>query len=422
MRNIQSFAGRGPAEGTFMLCSASSPPKLLTLILLTGLSVLSLNMFLPSLSNMAADFQADYALVALSIAGYLASTAILMLVMGPLSDRYGRRPVMLIAVAVFTLASLACTLTDDIRLFLVFRILQGTIIAGWSLSLAAIRDTATPQEAASRIGYVSMAMAVAPMLGPLVGGALDELFGWRSNFIAFTAMGLAAFILCWLDFGETNRSRADTFAEQFKSYPELFRSRRYWGYALCMAFSTGSFYAFLAGAPLVAITLLGLSPAELGFYMGTITAGFALGSFLSGRLAARRALTTMMIAGRLVACGGLVAGLLLFVFGVEHVLSLFGATIFAGLGNGLTTPSSNAGALSVRPKLAGSASGLAGALTVGGGALVTTITAAIVTETSGAFALLGMMLACAALALLAALSVWAIDRREGPAAASGQQP
>lgn len=390
-----------------------------TLILLTGLSVLSLNMFLPSLSNMAADFQVDYSLVSLSIAGYLAITAVLQVIMGPLSDRFGRRPVLLAGLAIFTLASLGCALTTNIWVFLAFRVLQGAVISGWALSLAVIRDTAPAQEAVSRIGYVSMAMAVAPMLGPMLGGALDELFGWRASFVAYTGFGVAALGLCWVDLGETNKTPSETFAKQLQTYPELFRSRRYWGYALCMAFSTGAFYAFLAGAPLVAVAMLGLSPAALGFYMGTITAGFGLGSFVSGRWAKRFPLTTLMLCGRIVACAGLVAGLVLVLAGLVNEISLFGATVFVGLGNGLTMPSCNAGAMSVRPKLAGSASGLAGALTVGSGAVLTSITGAIVTEENGAYALLGMMLFSTLMALAAALYVLRIDRREGLAKFAG---
>ncbi len=180
-------------------------------------------------------------------------------------------------------------------------------------------------------------------------------------------------------------------------------------------FSVGAFYIFITGVPLVAETILELSPAALGFYMGTITAGFALGSFLSGRYANRYPLTTMMIAGRVVACVGLMVGLTLFLAGLVNVFSLFGATVFAGLGNGLTMPSANAGALSVRPRLAGSASGLKGALTVGGGAVLTTIAGVILTEGGGPYQLLGMMLFCSVVALLAALDVQRISRRKGRA-------
>ena len=158
-----------------------------------------------------------------------------------------------------------------------------------------------------------------------------------------------------------------TLKKQSRVYPELVRSRRFWGYALCIAFSTGGFYAFLGGAPLVASTLFDVPPALLGVYMGSITAGFVSGSFLSGRFAARYALTTMMIGGRIVACLGLILGLLVLAAGVLHELTLFGACVCVGIGNGITMPSSSSGALSVRPTLAGRASGLSGALTVAGG-------------------------------------------------------
>ena len=397
-----------------MIRAAASPPKLSTLVLLTALSVLSLNMFLPSLPNIAKDLQADYALASLSIAGYLATTAILQLVMGPLSDRFGRRPVLLAGLAIFVLASLGCALASDIWTFLAFRILQGAIISGAALSRAVIRDMMPPREAASLMGYVGMAMAVAPMLGPLLGGALDELFGWRANFFAFLTMGLAILGLCWIDLGETNTSPSETFMKQFRSYPELFRSQRFWGYALCMMFSTAAFYSFLAGAPLLAAALFGMSPAALGFCLGTITAGFAIGSYLSGRYARRYSLATMMIAGRLVACAGLLLGLALFLAGFVHPLSLFGATIFVGVGNGLTIPGSNAGALSVRPQLAGSAAGLSGALIVAAGAVLTSVTGAVIDAANGAYVLLGLMLLNTVLALLAALHVRWLDLNGKP--------
>lgn len=204
-------------------------------MLLSGLAVLSLNMFVPSLTNMATDFRADYSLVSLSVAGYLASTAVLQVVMGPLSDRFGRRRVLLAGLAIFTLASLVC------------------------------------------------------------------------------------------------------------------------------------------------------------------------------------ALTTMMIGGRIVACIGLLAGLVLVTTGSMNAALFFGSTIFVGIGNGLTMPSSNAGALSVRPQLAGSASGLSGALTVAGGAILTAITGAILTEANGSHALLAIMLVSSLIALLAALHVLWTDRKEARA-------
>ncbi|MXW91814.1 MAG: multidrug effflux MFS transporter [Rhodospirillaceae bacterium] len=182
---------------------------------------------------------------------------------------------------------------------------------------------------------------------------------------------------------------------------------------------SGGFYAFLAGAPLVAVTLFDVPPALLGVYIGSITLGFLFGSFLSGRFAARYALVTMMIGGRIVACFGLILGLSVLAAGFVHELTLFGACVCLGIGNGITMPSSSSGALSVQPDLAGSASGLSGALTVAGGAAISAAIGAILTTENAAYGLLGMMLLSSALSLAAALYALWLDRQETPPASSG---
>lgn len=381
-----------------------TPPHLITLILLTGISVLSLNMFLPSLPAMADAFEVSYATINLSIAGYLAVTAALQLVLGPLSDQFGRRPVMLACLAVFILASLGCVLAGDITTFLAFRCLQGAIIAGAGLSPAIVRDTREAKEAASLLGYIAMAMAVAPMIGPVLGGTLDQLFGWRASFLVFLVLGMGLFALVWFDLGETHLKRDTRGQDRAKAYPSLLRSPAFWSYATTMASSTGTFYAFLAGVPLIAKTWFGMEPSTLGLMLGSITAGFFCGSFISGRFAGSHPLHRMMIAGRLCACAGLLAGLALIGGGWIAPLSLFGATIFAGMGNGITVPSANAGAVSVRPDFAGTASGLAGALSIGTGALITWATGLIVTSANHPATLLVIMLTTVLIGLAASLA------------------
>jgi MFS transporter, DHA1 family, multidrug resistance protein len=394
-----------------MISAASAPPRLFTLVLLSGLSVVSLNMFLPSLSNIAAEFQAGYGLLAsMSIAGYAGMTTVLQLLIGPFSDRFGRRPVILVSLVIYILGSLGCLLATDVWTFLLFRTIQAAIVSGFALSRVIIRDTESAQKAAGLMGYLSIAWAIAPMLAPMLGGALDLLFGWRANFIAFLVFGAAVLALCWLDLGETNKNPSETFTKQFKSFPSLFRSWLFWGYSLCMAFSMGALYAFLAAAPLVATAVLRMSPATLGIYMGSTAAGFILGSFVSGRFAAHYPLTTMILAGRVVAFAGLTVGMGLLLAGIVHEFSLFGSCVFLGVGNGISMPSSNVGAMSVRPELVGSAAGLSGALTGAGGALMSGITSTVLNEANAAFVLLGMMLVSSTMALLAALFVLCVDR------------
>ena len=392
---------------------ATTPPHLLTLILTNALSVLTLNMFLPSLAKMSEALEADYGLVNLSVAGYLAISAVLQLVMGPLSDRYGRRPVMLATTAVFFAASVGCALAQDIWVFLGFRMLQAGIVSGQVLSRAVIRDMHEPKAAARMLGHVAMAMALAPMLGPMLGGALDMAFGWRSSFILYAVLGGVMLAILWGDLGETNASAASlSFREQVRDYPELFRSRRFWGYSMCYALAVAGFFAFITGAPLVAAAWYDLSPAALGLGIGIITVGFMVGNFVSGLLGSRTELVTLVLAGRVFATIGPIGGLALFFSGAGTMWVFFGSAIVVGFGNGLTNANANAGVMSVRPRLAGSASGLSGAMTVALGAVMTSLTGALVTPEHAPYIVLGIMLTTSVLGLFAALYVRWVDKRD----------
>lgn len=386
------------------MTTCRTPPHLATLVLLTACSTLTINMFLPSLAAIAADLNAGYGTVSLSMAGFLAVTGGVQLVLGPLSDRIGRRRLMLAALAVFTVASAGCALAQNIWAFLLFRMLQGAMIAGYVLSIAIVRDTSSQQRAASLIGYISVAMAVFPMLGPVAGGVIDALWGWRAVFWFFALSGALMLLLCWADLGET-RPAIPAGPQDGVSLLSLAGERSFWAFTLCSAASKGVFYIFLIGVPLIAGPVFGLDAAQSGLALGSISAGFIAGSCLSGWLAMTAAPAVLIFSGRCVACGGLLAGLMLYHAGGLPPLVFFACTACAGLGNGLTIPSSNAAAMSVRPDLAGSAAGINGALTVACGALMTAAAGVLIPPEGGAAALLVLMLAASGAGLLAAL--WA---------------
>jgi DHA1 family bicyclomycin/chloramphenicol resistance-like MFS transporter len=370
----------------------ASAPHILTLVAATAVSNLAMNVFLPSLPGMARYFATDYAVVQLLVSLYLAAIAIVQLFIGPASDRYGRRPIMLVCLGIFILGTVAALYAPTIELLLACRLLQSFSAAGMVLARAVVRDTVDAAQAASKIGYITMGMALAPMLGPIVGGFLEELYGWQSNFVLLLLAGLIAFALVWFDLGETNHVKSSSFLAQFRAYPSLFGSPRFWGYTGTAAFTSGAFYAFLGGGPYVATEVLHLSPSQYGFYFGIISAGYLLGNFLSGRFAGRVGINSMMLYGNFIAILGMTLSLLLFLSGVNHPLSLFGPVFFTGMGNGLTLPSANAGIVSVNQRLAGSASGLGGALQVGGGALLATLSGALLAPGTGPYPLVLVML------------------------------
>ncbi|QGY00314.1 Bcr/CflA family efflux MFS transporter [Roseovarius faecimaris] len=386
-----------------------SPPHILTLILLAGLSALAMNIFLPSLPGMTLYFETDYRLLQLSVALYLGVNAVLQLIIGPVSDKLGRRPVILAGMATFLLATLGCALAGNVWVFLIFRMLQATIVVAMVLSRAIVRDMVPDAQAASMIGYVTMGMAVVPMIGPAFGGWLDQAFGWQASFVALLILGAGVFWLTWADLGETAPNRSRTFREQAREYPELLTSPRFWGYSLASALSSGSFFAYLGGAPFVGDVVFGLSPAELGLYFGAPAIGYFVGNFISGRFSTRIGLNRMVCWGTLLNAIGISINLSLFYLGLGNALSFFGLMTFMGLGNGMTIPNATAGALSVRPHLAGTASGLAGALMIGGGAALSAAAGAMLTESSGAFPLLWIMLSTG---LLAVGAIWLTIRRE----------
>jgi len=389
----------------------ATPPHIATLILLAGLSALAMNIFLPSLPGMVAHFDTSYGLMQLSVALYLAVNAALQIVIGPLSDRWGRRPVVLWGVGLFLVATLGCIAAPSVTVFLVFRMMQASIVVALVLSRAIVRDMVPQDRAASMIGYVTMGMAVAPMIGPAFGGVLDEIFGWQANFWALFALGAGLMWLCWRDLGETAPLSGRTLAQQVRDYPMLLTSYRFWGYAAAAGLSSGSFFAYLGGAPFVGDRVFGLPPSLLGIYFGAPAVGYFLGNFASGRFSTRVGVNRMVLWGALFNAGGIGLNLALFYAGLGTPLSFFGLMTFMGLGNGMVIPNATAGALSVRPDLAGTASGLSGALMIGLGAALSALAGLLLTPGRGAFPLLWLMLATAVAAVVTIRLVMRRERR-----------
>jgi DHA1 family bicyclomycin/chloramphenicol resistance-like MFS transporter len=389
----------------------TTPPHISTLILLAGLSALAMNIFLPSLPGMVAYFDTEYRLIQLSVALYLGVNAALQVLMGPISDRWGRRPVILWGLGLFLVATLGCIVAPNVYVFLTFRMIQSSVVVAMVLSRAIVRDMVPQDRAASMIGYVTMGMAVVPMIGPAFGGVLDEIFGWQANFWALFILGAMLFALCWRDLGETAPLTGRTLMQQFRDYPALLTSRRFWGYSLAAGLSSGSFFAYLGGAPFVGDQVFGLSPSLLGVLFGAPAIGYFLGNFASGRFSTRFGVNRMVLWGALFNAGGIGINVALFHLGLGSPLVFFGLMTFMGLGNGMVIPNATAGALSIRPDLAGTASGLSGAMMIGFGAALSALAGTMLTPGSGALVLLWIMFATAVAAVITILLVIRRERR-----------
>ncbi len=387
-----------------------TPPHIVTLVLVAATSALAMNIFLPSLPAIAAHYGVDYSMAQLMVPVFLGATAFLQLFIGPLSDRFGRRPVLMGGYAVFILSSFAAIYAPTIELLLVCRVFQAFSAAGMVLSRAIVRDTVEHMDdAASLIGYVTMGMSVVPMIAPTVGGVLDELYGWQATFWAVVIFASLSLVLVYFDLGETNRNPSPALMSQVRNYPELLRSRRFWGYALTAGFCSGAFFAFLGGGPLIATDYLHLSPSTYGIYFALVAGGYMIGNFVSGRYSRALGTNRMMLTGSILAVAGVLISITLFWAGLNHPISLFMPAGLIGLGNGMTLPNANAGLVSIRPHLAGSASGLGGTLQIGGGAVMAVLAAAVLSAGSGPIPLLLVMLLSATLGVGSAAYVIYVD-------------
>ncbi|SFQ96279.1 MFS transporter, DHA1 family, bicyclomycin/chloramphenicol resistance protein [Poseidonocella sedimentorum] len=363
---------------------------------------MSMNIFLPSLPRMTEHFDTDYGIMQLSVALYLACIAVLQLIIGPISDKYGRRPIMLGGIFLFVLATFGCIHAPSVEVFLAFRMCQAVSAVGMVLSRAIVRDMVPGERAASMIGYVTMGMSIVPMLAPVLGGFLDELSGWQANFWALMAMGLFLFALTFFDQGETATPSTLSLGRQFSEYPELFRSQRFWAFSLTNAFASGAFFAYLGGAPFVGTEVFGLDPRTLGLYFGAPAVGYLVGNGISGRFSTSLGINRMIAWGSSLAALGVVIAIVLFALGYGSALAFFAPMTFIGLGNGMTIPNATAAMLSVRPRLAGSASGLGGSIMIGGGAALSALAGAMLGEGTGAWPLLWIMLASASAGIASA--------------------
>ena len=336
----------------------------LLLAALTALGQFSTGMYLPSMPSLAKTLQTTPDMVNLTLSVFFASFAVAQLVYGPLSDRFGRRITLLTGLVVYFLASIACTLAPTIETLIAARFVQALgACAGPVISRAVIRDVYGRERSTKVLSTISLVFAVSPGVIPIVGGYLEEWFGWRSVFLSLSVLAGVVYLSSWYFLDETNRqpdrdaSRPGTI---LKTYGRLLGNAEFLGYALAVALVFGGLMAYVASAPFLFIETLGLAPRHFG-WIGVINGfGFLAGMLTAGRWSAILGIERTVLLGVLVsAVGGIAMTIVAAISGISIVAIIAPMILFLA-GMALVFPAGTAGAMGPFPRAAGAASAMMG--------------------------------------------------------------
>jgi DHA1 family bicyclomycin/chloramphenicol resistance-like MFS transporter len=366
-------------------------PPLAILIIIAGLGPASLNIFLPSMPGMMRVYDTGYDTVQLTLTFYLVGLAAAQLVYGPLSDRIGRRPALLIGLVLYVIGSLACVAAPTVETLIAGRVLQAVGgCSGIVMSRAIIRDVYDRDRAASILAYVTMAMVVAPLMAPTVGGFLDDCFGWRSGFVLMVIVGILTLAACSLLLNETHRRNRATAPnlELMSGASALLCQRRFHGYAFQVAFNSGVFYSFIAGAPYVMIELLDRTASEYGIWFAVASSAYMVGNFVAARVTERIGSDRMIKLGTTISLTGVFLLGAFYLNGLVLPATLFGCMSIVAFGNGLSIPNGISGAVSVDPIRAGTASGLSGFTQMAIGACLSYLVGFLLSDTAAPLVLM----------------------------------
>lgn len=338
------------------------------IVLLAATSALgpaAMQIMLPAIPVIRDSFAVSTEVAQLTLSLSMLAIAIGTLVFGPLSDKYGRKPIMLLGLGITLLGSILCFLSHSIVLLIISRFIQafgGAV--GLVLARAIVRDVYGATEAARVIATLVMVMVVIPMLSPALGGELMHLFGWESVFVVIALMTA---VMCLFLYKKLPETLAEPVAfkgvgAMLKNYVRLFRSRVFCGYAFCVTFVSVVFFAFISAAPEIMVSVLHRPPTEYGYYFIMVPAGFMAGNYVARYYGRRVTMNRLIGIGATIAVAGIMLAILLQLVGLHQPIALFAPVALAIFGNGITLPNAQAAAINEFPKHAGSASGLTGFL------------------------------------------------------------
>lgn len=377
---------------------------ILVLVLATAIGPFAMQVFLPALPIIQRDYAVSAVVAQLVFSLSALAMAVATLGYGPISDRVGRKRALVAGIVIFLVGSLICAFATSISWLIFGRIVQaGGGVAGMVLGRAIVRDLYDRERSASAIAYITMAMVVAPMLAPAIGGVLTDLVGWHSVFLLGGLLGLLALAAVHVGLPETlvRNDRPVTFGAMLGDFGTLLKEPAFLGYAFQGAFSMAVFFGFLAAAPYVMITVLERPASEYGLMFILISASFMVGNYTTTRLARRLGIERMVVLGSAGTFAGTVLALLLAPAIYLTPWALFVPMMLIAFAQGTALPNSLAAIVSLKPEMAGAASGLAGFLQMGTAAIAAQTIGSIQTGTPWPM-VIGMAV-CGALMLASAL-------------------
>ncbi|MBR0784194.1 multidrug effflux MFS transporter [Bradyrhizobium iriomotense] len=406
---MHGMISRPPEAATKTI--ATSRVMLLLLVCMTGVAPISLYMLVPALPVLATTFGSDISVAQMTVSLYMVGIACSQLIMGPLSDKFGRRPVLLAGLALMVAASIGCVFAGSLPQLIAARFFQALGGAtGMVVSRAIIRDLYARERVGAMISLVIAVMMIAQMLSPLTGGLIETAFGWRAIFYAITAGSLAVAIGIALALPETRRDRAG--GSGFRGdVGSLIRNRAFVGYVLCQVLASQIIFTFAGGGPYIVVTQMGRTTVEYGAWFATSSLAFLVGNLLCVRFAPRHSLEKLIWFGLALQLGGSILNLLWSLTGLNATPHwLFGTQMIVMAGNAIVMANSAAGAISVRPEAAGTASGAMGFLQQGLGALMSQFGAYLGGHSTTALPLTAAILAISL--LCACTMIFVVPRRE----------
>mgnify|MGYP001321195177 CR=1 FL=1 len=360
-----------------------------------------MQILLPALPVIKQTFEVSTEVAQLTLSLSMLSIALGTLFYGPLSDKYGRKPVMLLGLSITLIGSIFCFLANTIELLILGRFIQAFGAAvGLVLARAIVRDVYGAQEAARVIATLVMVMVVVPMFSPLLGGELMVWLSWEYVFVLIAIASVLMFFLLFQNLPETLKEPVafTGVAAMIGNYVLLFRSRAFCGYAFCVTFVSVVFFSFIAAAPEIMITVLKRPPTEYGYYFVMIPMGFMAGNYYARYFGRSMELNRMISIGVSIGIGGISLAITLQLIGFHQPIALFAPVALAVLGNGIVLPNAQAAAINEFPRFAGSASGLTGFLQMFISGIAAQLVAVIFNGT--VYPLLIMMLIASMLSLI----------------------